>query len=78
MTDQKQILEAIADSLTLPVADVDMEASLQDDLGLNPVEIADLFHDLSGKFGVVFDPSEVQQIKKVDDLVVTIEDKLLE
>ena len=78
MSDQRQIIEAIAESLALPVADIDLESSLKDDLGLNPVEIADLFEDLSQKFNILFDPFETEQVKKILDLVELVEDKLLE
>lgn len=75
---QQQILEAIAENLTLPVVDIDLEASLQDDLGLNPVEIADLLSDLARKFNIVFDPTEIAEIKTTGNLVELVEDKLLE
>lgn len=78
MADQQQIIEAIAENLALPAADLDMDASFQDDLGLNPVEVADLLAELSQKFNIIFDHSELTQIKTVGDLVVMIEDKLLE
>ncbi len=78
MVDQKQISEAIAESLTLPVADIDPEASFQDDLGLNPVQVADLLHDLAEKFGIVFEPEETSQVKTVGQLIDLVEDKLLE
>jgi acyl carrier protein len=78
MIDQKDILEAIADGLALPVADIDTDSSLKDDLGLNPVEMADLLSNLSKKFNIIFDPSELEHIKTVGDLVVLVEDKLLE
>lgn len=78
MTGQQEIIEAIADNLGLPPADIDMESSLQDDLGLNPVEIADLMHSLSSKFQIIFNSEEIQTIRTVEDLVVLIEDKLLE
>jgi len=78
MYNQKQIIDAIADSLALPPADIDLEASLQDDLGLNPVEVADLFESLSQKFKIMFDSAEAMQTKTINDLVELIEDKLLE
>lgn len=78
MSDQKKIIEAIAESLGLPIADIDMESHLQDDLGLNPVEIADLLGNLANKFHIIFDPSEPSQVKTVGDLIDLIEDKLLE
>lgn len=78
MLDQKQIIAEIADSLTLPVADIDLESHLQDDLGLNPVEVADLLSSISRKFNIIFDPLETKKVKTIGDLVETIEDKMLE
>ena len=78
MADQQQIIESIADNLALPTSDIDMDSHLQDDLGLNPVEVADLLGNLSRKFGIVFDPLEIESIKTVGNLVELIEDKLLE
>lgn len=78
MADQQQITEAIAESLTLTVTDIDPESDLQDDLGLNPVEIADLFGNLSRKFHIAFDPLDMEQIQTISDLIEAIEDKLLE
>lgn len=78
MADEQQILATIAEALTLPVADIDKHSSLQDDLGLNPVEIADLIDNVSKKYNIVFDPLEVEQVRTVSDLVELIEDKLLE
>ncbi|MCL4367038.1 DUF1493 family protein [Patescibacteria group bacterium] len=78
MADQKQIIEAIAQALTLPESDIDLDSSLQDDLGLNPVEIADLLGSLSKEFKIFFEQSDVTGLKTVGDLVVLIEDKLLE
>lgn len=78
MSDQKKIIEAIAENLGLPVADIDLESHLQDDLGLNPVEIADLLGSLSDTFNIVFEASEPSQVKTVGDLIELVEDKLLE
>lgn len=75
---QQQIIEAIADNLILQAADIDMDASLKDDLGLNPVEMADLLGHLSRHFHIVFDPSEIEGLDTVSDLVELIEDKLLD
>lgn len=78
MSNQKEIIEAIAEHLTLPVSDIDLESHLHDDLGLNRVEVADLFTGLSRKFNILFDPTEMEDIETVGDLVDLIEDKLLE
>lgn len=78
MINQREIIEAIAENLTLPVSDIDLESHLQDDLGLNRVEIADLLTGLSRKFNILFDPSDMEDIETAGDLVDLIEDKLLE
>lgn len=78
MSDQQKIVEAIAEGLALPTTDIDPEASLKDDLGLNPVEIADLLDNLSRKFSIIFELTEVEHVKTVGDLINLAEDKLLE
>ncbi len=78
MANQQDIIEAIADQLTLPVADVDLDASLQTDLGLNPIEIADLLNSLASRFNIIFEPGETERMETVGNLVELIEDKLLE
>lgn len=78
MADQKQILETVAEHLALPPADLDTSASLQDDLGMNPVEIADLLQFLAEKYAIIYLPEETSQIRTIGDLVELTEDKLLE
>ncbi len=76
--DEKAIFLAIAEHLGLSIEDIDRHALLRDDLGLGPIELNDLLHDLSAKFNVTFDPSEVASLQKVEDLIVMVEDNLLE
>lgn len=78
MSDQKKIIEKIAEYLSLQIADLDPDAHLVDDLGLNLAEIADLLDHLSQNFGIIFDSAEISQVKTVGDLVDLTEDKLLE
>jgi acyl carrier protein len=78
MATQKEIIEAIADILALPPGDIDPRAHIQDDMGLNPVEKADLLHNLAAKFKIVFVPGESETIETIGDVVDLIEDKLLE
>lgn len=78
MVSEQQIIEAIAEILVLPLTDIDIEAHLQEDLGLNPVEVADLFDNLSQKFHIILEPVETEQIKTIGNLIELIEDKMLE
>jgi acyl carrier protein len=78
MQDQKDIIEEIAKHLGVTSADIDMQASLRDDLGLGPIEIADLLAYLAQHFQVSFIPSETDGLDTVNDLVVMVEDLMIE
>ncbi len=75
---QQQVIDEIAKHLGVTPQDIDASSSLQDDLGLGPVEVADLLSALSSKFGVTFNPAEVEILKTVHDVVVMVEDLSLE
>lgn len=78
MNQEIQILQAIAEYLSLSVDDLDRHALLRDELNLGPIELHDLLSYLSEKFSVSFDETDIENLKKVDDLIVLIEDNLLE
>lgn len=75
---QSQVIAEIAKHLGVTPQDIDLNASLAEDLGLGPVELADLVAYLSEKFGVTFPPNEVEGLQTVNDIVVAIEDLSLE
>lgn len=77
MIEQQKIIEAIAEHLGLSAPDIDRNSLLREDLNLGPLELSDLLSDLSDKFGVEFEPEDISNIKKVDDLVILIEDSLI-
>ncbi len=78
MKQQADIIDAIAKHLGVTPQDIEPNASLRDDLGLGPIEISDLLNDLATQFNIIFDPTEIEQINTVDDLIVAIEDLLLD
>lgn len=78
MNQERQIIQAIAEHLGLSPEDVDRHALLQEELGLGPIELNDLLSYLAQKFDVTFDETEIEGLKKVDDLIVLVEDNLLE
>ena len=75
---QKQIIAEIAQHLGVTPQDIDTDASLQEDLGLGPIEMADMIAALSATFKVTFSPVEVQRLHTVSDLIELIEDLSLE
>ncbi len=78
MNQTKEIVSEIAKHLGVTPQDIDLHASLETDLGLGPLERADLYSYLSSRFNVTFAPTDLENIDSVNDLVVLIEDLLLE
>lgn len=78
MTDQKEIIQAIADHLGIIPEDIDKEASLKDDLDLGPIELNDLLNYLAHKFDITFSQEDTEELNTVGDLVLLVEDNLIE
>ena len=75
---QQQVIAEIAKHLGVTPQDIDSSATLSEDLGLGPIEAADLLSYLSHKFGVNFDSADVDSLQTVGDVIVAIEDLSLE
>jgi acyl carrier protein len=75
---QKQVIAEFAKHLGVTPQDIDLSASLAEDLGIGPVELADLITYMSEKFQVTFHTSDIEGLRTVNDLVVAIEDLSLE
>lgn len=73
-----EIIKAIAEHLGLNAEDIDRHALLREELNLGPIELNDLLSDISSKFNVTFDLSDIENLHKVDDLVNLVEDSLLD
>lgn len=78
MNQETKIIQVIAEHLGLSPEDLDRHASLREELNLGPIELNDLLSDLSQKFDVSFNEEEIEDIKKIDDLIVLIEDNLID
>ncbi|MBI2196738.1 acyl carrier protein [Candidatus Daviesbacteria bacterium] len=78
MNQEGEILQAIADHLGLSVEDLDRNSLLKEELNLGLIELNDLLSDLSQKFDVSLSPEEIEDLKKVNDIIVLIEDNLLD
>lgn len=72
------IVKAIAEHLGLNPEDLDRNALLREELGLGLIELNDLLADLSLKFNITFDPKELQNLHKIEDLISLVEDNLLD
>lgn len=78
MNQELEIIQAIAEHLSLSTEDLDRHALLREELNLGPIELDELLNELSQKFNVDFDPEETENLKRVDDLIVLVEDNLLD
>lgn len=78
MPTSNEIIQIIAEHLGLSPEDVDRQALLRDELNLGPIELNDLLSQLSQHFNISFEPEEIERIKKVDDLIVLVEDNLID
>lgn len=74
MHQQAEVIEEIAKHLGVTPQDIELHASLAEDLGLGPIEMSDLLSALSKKFSVTFEASEIEGVRTVNDLTVMIED----
>jgi acyl carrier protein len=77
MSDADQIIQKIADFLSVSPQDIDKSANLREDLELGPLQLNDLLSSLSHEFNISIDPEDIDDLETVDDLVVVIEDNML-
>lgn len=75
---QIQVIDEIAKHLGVTPQDIDPNVTLQEGLGLGPIELSDLLSALSIKFNVAFEPGEIENLHTVSDIVMMIEDQSLE
>lgn len=72
-----EVLQAVSEHLGLMPEDLDRKTLLREDLGLGPIELNDLLNDLSKRFNISFNPEETEGLKRVEDLLVLVEDNLI-
>lgn len=77
-TTEIEIIKEIAENLGINPEDIEMDALIREDLGLNTIELNDLLSSISKKFKVSFDPAEIQSLRSIEDLVNMIEDALID
>lgn len=68
-----KIKSIIVEQLSVEEDDVTLEASIQDDLGADSLDIVDLMDTIEDELGVSISDEAVEEIKTVGDLVAYIE-----
>ena len=70
-----KLKELVVDQLGVEEDEVTMEASMQDDLGADSLDLVDLVMSVEEEFGVKVADEDLENIKTVGDIVNFIEDR---
>lgn len=70
-----KLKELVVDQLGVEEDEVTMEASMQDDLGADSLDLVDLVMSAEEEFGVKVADEDLENIKTVGDIVNYIEDR---
>lgn len=70
-----KLKELVVDQLGVEEDEVTMEASMQDDLGADSLDLVDLVMSIEEEFGVKVADEDLENIKTVGDIVNYIEDR---
>ena len=70
-----KLKELVVDQLGVEEDEVTMEASMQDDLGADSLDLVDLVMSVEEEFGVKVADEDLEIIKTVGDIVNYIEDR---
>ena len=70
-----KLKELVVDQLGVEEDEVTMEASMQDDLGADSLDLVDLVMSVEEEYGVKVADEDLENIKTVGDIVNYIEDR---
>ena len=70
----EKLKELVVDQLGVEEDEVTMEASMQDDLGADSLDLVDLVMSVEDEFGVKVADEDLENIKTVGDIVDYIEE----
>ncbi|MBQ8836985.1 MAG: acyl carrier protein [Clostridia bacterium] len=64
-----KVKELLVEELSINADDITMEAELENDLGINSLELADLVFLCEEKFSIEIDDDEIKDLVTVGDVV---------
>jgi len=71
----EELKELVTDQLGVEDDEVTLEASIQDDLGADSLDLVDLAMEVEEKFGVKISDEDLENIKMIGDIVTYIDEK---
>ncbi len=71
----EQVKNALVESLDLEESQIQLDSSLNDDLGIDSLDAVELSLDLESEFDIEITDEELSSLKTVEDIVKLIESK---
>ena len=68
-----KFVDLLVEELQIDPADINMDAELSNDLGINSIELADLVMICEDKFGITINDDEIRKFTTVGDVVAYLE-----
>jgi len=72
-TIEQKVLELIAEQLSKPVASVNANQHIVDDLKADSLDVVEMLIKLENEFGVVVSDDEAKEMKTIGDLIKFVE-----
>ena len=73
---EKRVKQVIGEHTGIPIGNIQLNSDLREDLGIDSFAAIELVFSLKEKFGLNLEDAELQQIKKVCDVVNLIKNKV--
>ncbi|MCD7949828.1 MAG: acyl carrier protein [Erysipelotrichaceae bacterium] len=71
----EQVKNALVESLNIEEDEIQLDSSLNDDLGIDSLDAVELSLDLENEFDIEISDEELSSLKTVEDIVKLIESK---
>jgi len=71
----EQVKPLIAEALNLDEAEITLEATLKDDLGIDSLDAVELIMELEDEFGIKIEDDEAQAFVTVGNIVALLESR---
>ena len=69
----EKFVRLLVDELQIDEADINMDAELSNDLGINSIELADLVMQCEDRFGIEIEEDDIRKFTTVGDVVDYLE-----
>lgn len=75
---KKKVFEVLSDKACVEQDTITLSSSLVDDLGMDSLDAVEMLFEFEEQYGIEIPDEDVQEFKKVQDIVSYLEKRLLE